>query len=59
MATERKREFASIKDYARLRKVQPQLVYYYIRKDMIEIIPCGCCGAKVISIDQADRVIGR
>lgn len=45
-----------VSTYAKMRNLQPQLVYYYIRKGDIEHFPCDCCGSKVVSIVQADFI---
>lgn len=45
-----------VSTYAKMRKLQPQLVYYYIRKGLIEQFPCDCCGSKVVSVVQADFI---
>lgn len=46
----------SVREYAKARKLQPQLVYYYIRKGSIEQSPCGECGRKTINVEQADAI---
>lgn len=48
-----------VSTYAKVRKLQPQLVHYYIRKGDIEQFPCNCCGSKVISVEQADMIFRR
>lgn len=59
MAKPEEREYASIRDYAESRKLQPQLVHYYVRKLKIVPVECACCGCKVIHIKDADEVLGR
>lgn len=46
----------SVREYAKARSLQPQLVYYYIRRGKIEQKPCGECGRKVINVQQADAI---
>lgn len=46
----------SPREYARLRNLTPQLVYYYIRTNRIDKGPCPCCGREVIDVKQADEV---
>lgn len=50
-------EKLSVSDYAKLRGLQPQLVHYYIRKGEIVTEKCACCGAKVIDVKVADKVM--
>lgn len=47
----------SVADYAKLRGFQPQLVHYYIRRGEIPVERCSCCGAKVIDVEVADKVM--
>lgn len=44
------------REYAKLRDMQPQLVYYYIRTKVIEVELCKC-GRKVISVRAADEAL--
>jgi hypothetical protein len=44
----------AVTDYARKRKMQPQLVYYYIRTGKLADEVC-ICGRKVIDIKAADE----
>lgn len=53
------RKVMSVGDYAKMRKQQPQLVHYYIRKGEIDQTQCNCCGGKVISVEQADVIFLR
>ena len=46
------------REYARLRGMSPQLVYYHIRQKHIEIERC-ICGRKVIDVGRADRFFDR
>ena len=46
----------SVREYAKARGIQPQNVYYYVRKGSIKQEPCGECGRKVINIEQADAI---
>jgi hypothetical protein len=43
-------------EYARARKLQPQLVYYYIRAGHIKSEEC-ICGRVVIDIESADKYL--
>jgi hypothetical protein len=49
-------ESMSVREYATLRGLQPQLVYYYIRSERITQRPCGECGRKVIDVAEADAI---
>ena len=49
----------SVKKYAAARQLQPQLVYYYIRKGYIQEVECECCGTKVIDVAQADEYLNK
>jgi RNA-splicing ligase RtcB len=42
------------REYGRLRKIQPQLVYYHIRTGHVELETC-VCGRKVIDVSLADK----
>lgn len=44
------------REYAKLRGMSPQLVYYYIRNKIIEVEPCRC-GRTVLNVDQADAAL--
>lgn len=46
----------SVQEYAKAHGIQPQLIYYYIRRKRIKLHPCGECGRKVIDIEDADKV---
>lgn len=46
----------SVREYAKARSLQPQLVHYYIRTGRITQEPCGECGRKVINIEEADAI---
>ena len=52
-------QYITVRNYARTRKVQPQLVHYYIKRGQIESLECPCCGSKVIRPEQADKVMGK
>lgn len=41
------------REYAKIRFMQPQLVYYHLRNNHIEIELC-VCGRKVIDVKKAD-----
>lgn len=56
MAEKKRRKYATVKEYAKVRRLQPQLVYYYIRTGKIDYKTCGCCGSKVIVINEADSI---
>lgn len=45
------------REYARLRGMAPQLVYYHIRQDHIELETC-ICGRKVIDVASVDSFFG-
>lgn len=47
--------FLTPREYAKLRGMQPQLVYYYIRTKQIEPELCKC-GRKIISVEQTDKL---
>jgi len=44
----------SPREWAKLRDVTPQLVYYWLRNDKIETETC-ICGRKVIDVKKADE----
>jgi hypothetical protein len=52
-------EYLSPREYARLRGVVPQRVYYFVKQGKLELAPCKCCGRNVIRVDDADRVFGK
>lgn len=41
------------REYAKIRGMAPQMVYYYIRNGVIDVERC-ICGRKVIDVKQAD-----
>ena len=43
-------------NYARLRGISPQLIYYYIRRQYITFMRCDC-GRKVIEREEADEYL--
>jgi hypothetical protein len=43
------------REYAKLRGIAPQMVYYHIRNKHLEIELC-ICGRKVIDVKTADKV---
>jgi hypothetical protein len=45
----------SVREYAKVRGVEPQLIYYYIRTGKISQDACPCCGRKVIDVGSADE----
>lgn len=45
----------SVREYARAKRIQPQLVYYYIRRGYIKEEACGECGRKVIDVESAEE----
>lgn len=49
-------EVLTPRDYAKLRGMSPQLVYYHIRNNHIDTELCRC-GRKVINIDLADKYL--
>lgn len=46
--------FLTPREYAKLRGMQPQLVYYFIRTKKIEVELCKC-GRKVVNVETADE----
>lgn len=46
----------SVQEYAKAHGIQPQLIYYYIRRKRIKLHPCGECGRKVIDVRDADAI---
>lgn len=46
----------SVREYAKLKGIQPQLMYYYIRSGHIKVEPC-VCGRKVIDVASADAYL--
>jgi len=46
-------EKLSIRDYARMRSMQPQLVHYYISQGRLKPETC-ICGRKVLDVKDAD-----
>lgn len=44
----------SPREFALLRGIKPQLVYYYIRKQKIRLEQC-ICGRNVIDVESADK----
>lgn len=44
----------SVREYAKFKKEQPQLIYYYIRQGYIKEEPC-ICGRKVVDVKSADE----
>lgn len=43
----------SVREYAKFKKIAPQLIYYYIREGHIGVEAC-ICGRKVIDVKSAD-----
>jgi len=48
--------FLTPREYARLRNMAPQMVYYYIRNKVIETDYCRC-GRRVLNVQEADNRI--
>ncbi len=46
----------SPREYAKMKGLQPQLVYYYIRNGHIRTEPC-VCGRTVIDVQSADSYL--
>jgi hypothetical protein len=42
-------------DYAKLRGIRPQMVYYHLRRGNLEWTACEC-GRRVIMIEEADKI---
>ena len=51
-----RKEKLSVRDYARKHKIQPQLLYYYIRRGYIKEEDC-VCGRPVIDVESADKYL--
>lgn len=51
-------EIATPRDYAKMRRVAPQLVYYYIRSGKLNTQICDC-GRRCIPIKEADELFDR
>lgn len=47
----------SVREYAKHKKLAPQLIYYYIRNGYIKEASCGECGRKVIDVKSADEYL--
>lgn len=47
---------ATPRDYAKMHGIQPQRLYYYIRRGNLATSLCDC-GRKVISIKEADDLL--
>lgn len=45
----------SVSEYAKHKKMQPQLLYYYIRRGYIKEGSCPECGRKTIDVASADK----
>lgn len=43
----------SVREYAKFKKMQPQLIYYYLRTGALKEEAC-VCGRKVIDVSHAD-----
>ena len=43
-------------EYARMRNLSPQLLYYHIRQDQVKVDICDC-GRKVIDIESTDKAL--
>lgn len=48
--------FLTPREYAKLKGMSPQLVYYYIRNKVIETEQCRC-GRTILSVVQADEAL--
>jgi hypothetical protein len=44
----------SVREFAKAKGLQPQLIYYYIRRGYIKEEPCSECGRKVVDIKSAE-----
>jgi predicted site-specific integrase-resolvase len=47
--------FLTPREYAKIRGIAPQMVYYHIRNKRIEVEHCRC-GRKIINVEEADKV---
>jgi len=48
----------SVREYAKARKIQPQLMYYYVRQGYIDTEDC-VCGRLVIDVKSADEYLAK
>lgn len=48
----------SVREYAKFKKMQPQLIYYYLRTGKIKEEAC-ICGRKVIDVASADEFFAK
>lgn len=46
----------SVREYAKFKKIQPQLIYYYLRMEYIKEEVC-ICGRKVLDVASADAYL--
>jgi len=46
------------REYANLRGMKPQLVYYHIRQGHVDMEKC-LCGRSVIDVEKADMFFGK
>jgi hypothetical protein len=46
------------REYARLRGLTPQIIYYYIRNNVLKLEMC-VCGRKVIDVADTDEILTR
>jgi hypothetical protein len=44
------------REYAKLRGMAPQMVYYYIRNGVVEVERCQC-GRKVVDVANTDQAL--
>lgn len=44
----------SVREYAKYKKMAPQMIYYYIREGKLKEEPC-ICGRKVLDVKGADE----
>jgi hypothetical protein len=49
-------EKLSPRDYAKLRGMAPQMVYYYIRNGVVDTETC-ICGKRVVDVSATDEAI--
>lgn len=44
------------REYAKLRDISPQLLYYYIKQKVLELEFCAC-GRKILDVDKTDKIL--
>lgn len=44
------------REYAKLRDISPQLLYYYIKQNVLILEYCAC-GRKILDVSQTDKIL--